>query len=43
MLVSTNDSKEKRQRYEELWFKIRYLIRSVTKNSDDYDKKYLEN
>ena len=27
MLVSTNDSKGKIKRYEELWFKIRYLIR----------------
>ena len=24
-------------KYEELWIKIRDLIRSITKNSDDYD------
>ena len=38
-LVSTNETKEKRKKYEELWSKIRDLIRSVTKNSDDYDEK----
>ena len=27
---------------EELWSKIRYLIRSITKNSDDYDEKYIK-
>ena len=27
--------------YEELWIKIRVLIRSVTKKSDDYDEKYI--
>ena len=41
-LVSTNESKEKTKKYEELWNKIRYLIRSITKNSDDYDKKYMK-
>ena len=42
MLVPTNESKEKIKKYEELWSKIRDLIRSVTKNSDDYgyDEKY---
>ena len=29
-------------KYEELWFKIRYLIRSITKNSDKYDEKYMK-
>ena len=38
-LVSTNETKEKRKKYEELWSKIRDLIRSVTKNSHDYDEK----
>ena len=28
------------KRFEELWSKIRDLTRSITKNSDDYDKKY---
>ena len=41
-LVPTNESKEKIKKYEELWSKIRDLIRSITKNSDDYDEKYLK-
>ena len=32
-LVSTNESWEKIKKYEELWIKIRYSIRSVTKKS----------
>ena len=38
MLVPTNESKE--EKFEELWSKIRDLIRLVTKNWDDYDEKY---
>ena len=41
-LVSTNESKEKIKKYEELWVKIRDLIRSITKNLDDYDEKYMK-
>ena len=41
-LVPTNGSKEKIKRYEELWNKIRDLIRSITKTSDDYDEKYMK-
>ena len=41
MLVPTNESKKKKK-YEELWSKIKYLIRSITKNSDDYDEKYMK-
>ena len=41
-LVPTNKSKEKIKKYEELWSKIRDLIRSITKNSDDYDEKYMK-
>ena len=41
-LVPTNESKEKNKKYEEMWIKIRDLIRSITKNSDDYDKKYMK-
>ena len=37
MLVPTNESKEKIKKYEELFIKIRDVIRSITKNSDDYD------
>ena len=40
-LVPTNESKEKIEKYEELWIKIRDLIKSITKNSDDYDEKYV--
>ena len=39
MLVPTNERKEK-IKYEELWIKIRYLIRPITKNSNHYDEKY---
>ena len=34
---------KKTKKYKELWSKIRDLIRSITKNSDDYDEKYMEN
>ena len=30
------------KKYEELWSKIRNLIRSITKNSDDYDEKNMK-
>ena len=42
MLVPTNESKEKVKIYEELWSKIRYLTRSMTKITDDYDEKYMK-
>ena len=42
MLVPTNESKEKIKKYEELLIKIRDLIRSVTKNADDYDENYMK-
>ena len=41
-LVPINESKEKIKRYEELWSKITDLIRSITKKSNDYDKKYMK-
>ena len=41
-LVPTNKSKEKDKKYEEIWGKIRNLIRSITKNSYDYDEKYIK-
>ena len=34
--------KVKKKKYEKLWSKIKYLIRSITKNSDDYDEKYMK-
>ena len=43
MLVTTNESKEKKfKKYDELWSKIKDLIGSVTKNSDDNDEKYMK-
>ena len=36
-LVRTDRSKDTLKTYEELWNKIRALVRSVTSNSDDYD------
>ena len=41
-LIPTNKNKEKIKKYEELLSKIENLIRSLTKNSDDYDKKYMK-
>ena len=40
-LVASNECKEKIKIYEELWSIIRDLIRSITRNSDDYDEKYM--
>ena len=40
--VPANESKEIIKRYEELWSEIRALIRSITKNSDDYDEDYMK-
>ena len=44
ILVPTNESREKIKKYEERWIGIRYLIRPITKNSDDYDfdEKYIK-
>ena len=41
-LAPTNESKEIIRKYEELWSVIRDLITSITKNLDDYDKKYMK-
>ena len=30
------------KKHEELWNKIRDLIRSITKNADDYDEKFMK-
>ena len=35
-------AKKKLKKYGELWSKIRDLIRSINKNSDGYDKKYMK-
>ena len=42
-LFPTNESKEKIKKYKELWIKIRNLIISVTKKSDDYDESIYKN
>ena len=41
-LVPTNESKEKIKKYEELWNKIKGLIRLITKISNNYDEKYMK-
>ena len=41
-LVPTDKSKYILEKYEELWTKIRHLIRSKANNSDDYDEKYMK-
>ena len=33
---------KKKKKHGELWSKIRDLIRSITKNSDDYDEKFMK-
>ena len=35
-------AKKNFKKYKELWGKIRDLIRSITKMSDDYDNKYMK-
>ena len=42
MLVPTDESKQKINKLEKLWSKIRDLIRLIIKNSDDYDEKYIK-
>ena len=42
VVVPTNESKKMKKKYEELWVQIKNLIRSATKNSDDYDEKYIK-
>ena len=39
-LVPTNESQEIIKKNKELWSKVRDVIRSITKNFDDYDEKY---
>ena len=40
--VPTNVSKEIIKHYEELWNKIRDIIRLITRNSDHYGEKYMK-
>ena len=37
LIVPTIESKEKIRKYEQMWSKISDLIRTITKNSDNYD------
>ena len=41
-LLPTDKSKEIIKTFEELWSKIKGLIRSTANNSDDYDEKYMK-
>ena len=41
-LVPANESKEIFLKNEKMWSKIRDLIRSITKKSDDYDVEYMK-
>ena len=41
-VVPTDESKENIKKCEELWSKIRDLIRSATKNSANCDEKYMK-
>ena len=42
LLVQTDESKDTRKKYGELWSKTRDVIRSIISNSDDYDKNYIK-
>ena len=42
MLVPIDESKGTLKKYEELWNKIRDLIRSIANSLDYYDEKYLK-
>ena len=41
-LVPTNESEAKNKKYQEVWIETSYLIRSITKNPNDYDEKYMK-
>ena len=41
-LVTTDESNDTLKKYEELWNKIRDLIKSIINNSDNYHKKYMK-
>ena len=41
-LVSTDKSKDTLKKYDELQSEIRYNIRSITNNLDDYDEKNIK-
>ena len=39
---NNNNNNNKKVKYKELCSKMRDLIRSITKNSDDYDENYMK-
>ena len=41
-LVLTNDSNNKIKKYKEMWNKIWYLMRSITKKLNDYEEKHIK-
>ena len=41
-MVPSDESKDTPKKYDELWSKIRDLIKSMTDNSDNYDEKYMK-
>ena len=41
-LFPTDDSRDTPKKDEELWSKRRYLVKSITNNSDNYEKKYMK-
>ena len=38
-LVPTDEGKDILKTFEDIWIKIKNVIRSITNNSDDFDKK----
>ena len=42
MLVPTDKSKKVMKKFQEVWSKIRDLMRPMTNSSDDYNKKYMK-
>ena len=40
--VPTNENKEKIKKYEKLWFKTRNFVRSITRNLNDSNEKYIK-
>ena len=41
-LFPNNESKENSKKYKDLWIKIRDLIKSITKNSDDNNENFMK-
>ena len=41
-LVPNDENEDTLKMYEELWIKIKDLIRSITNRSDNYNEKYMK-